>query len=404
MISDSDQNISDATTEVVQLEGISLPRDDQSFFSRLRNFLMKWHLPIFFVIVLTLGYAFPIPGTFLQDANLGGICLTNEICVLNRVSDLSIFVIFIVSGIKLESQELKAAFVEWKVIIFGVISILLLSPLISLATIHIPFGVSEFAVGISLFFAQSTSLSSGPTIAAQANGNVALALLLTVVTNTIGVLTMPLFVVAFLKRQETKTDFEIETIPIVVQLICLIIVPCAIGKLLRFSSCLLNISNKHSESLKIFSSMLLSLIIWLNVSASKADLASVSFIQLLPLFIPAILIHLLTLGFNYVVLKLGFSKLAKGEQRSVLIMTSCKSLSVALTVLQLLDEEAIGSKGLVAIPMIICHFAQVILDSCIAAKWAHEKEIEELSDRSMADEDSIHDSDSEAEDNYQMFC
>ena len=54
-----------------------------------------------------------------------------------------------------------------------------------------------FQLGLSLFCCMPTTLTSGVALTAQARGNVALALLLTVLTNTLGILTVP-FVLAYL--------------------------------------------------------------------------------------------------------------------------------------------------------------------------------------------------------------
>lgn len=352
---------------------------------KIYAFLFKWHLPIFFILVLFIGYVLPAPGKTLQEADLGGICLTSDACVFDSVSDYCVAFIFINSGMRLKTDEVKKAFKEWKAVLYGVIAILLLTPLITFWTITFDFSEPEFAIGISLFFAQATSLSSGPTISAQANGNVALALLLTVITNILGVVTMPLFVTNFLRNQSSDVEVNVETLPIIAQLIFLILFPMLIGKATRFSERVIAFTLKRKVFLKLASSVLLATIIWLNISASQEDLKETSFGSIALLFIPALGIHLLFLIFNYSVVRLFF-RLKQPEKRSVVIMTSCKSLPVALTVLQLLDEEAVGSRGLVAIPMIACHFVQVVFDAFLAAYWADKPIENEVEDELLTQE------------------
>ena len=58
------------------------------------------------------------------------------------------------------------------------------------------------------------------------------------------------------------------------------------------------------------------------------------------------------------------------ERRAVLLMTSQKTLPVAVTVISYLDEARWGGHGLIAIPCIVGHVSQLFIDAFIAGKWA----------------------------------
>jgi sodium/bile acid cotransporter 7 len=47
---------------------------------------------------------------------------------------------------------------------------------------------------------------------------------------------------------------------------------------------------------------------------------------------------------------------------------SSKTLPLALTILTILPP-AIGEKGLIALPCILGHFSQIVIDSFIVAAW-----------------------------------
>lgn len=54
--------------------------------------------------------------------------------------------------------------------------------------------------------------------------------------------------------------------------------------------------------------------------------------------------------------------------KAVLIVTSQKTLPVAITVISFLDPEQVGSPGLVSIPPILSHLTQIIIDSVLVAR------------------------------------
>jgi len=60
----------------------------------------------------------------------------------------------------------------------------------------------------------------------------------------------------------------------------------------------------------------------------------------------------------------------QSDKRAIVIVSSQKTLPVAITVLDILPPEAIGSRGLAIVPIIICQFVQIVMDAYVAAVWA----------------------------------
>jgi hypothetical protein len=58
---------------------------------------------------------------------------------------------------------------------------------------------------------------------------------------------------------------------------------------------------------------------------------------------------------------------AAGAQ--VVILSSQKTLPVAVTVISFLDDS--WQLGIIVIPCIICHLTQLLMDSVVASRWAH---------------------------------
>ena len=80
----------------------------------------------------------------------------------------------------------------WKATLYGCLSILFITPMVSFGLIHIPFATRELAYGLAIFFLGPTTISSGVILTDQAKGNIALGLMLTVSTNLLAILTLPL--------------------------------------------------------------------------------------------------------------------------------------------------------------------------------------------------------------------
>ena len=84
------------------------------------------------------------------------------------------------------TQDLEA-------VLFGVVVIILITPLVSFGLVYLPFQTRELSFGLAIFFHwPNTTISSGVILTGQARGNIALGLMLTVVTNLLAIISMPL--------------------------------------------------------------------------------------------------------------------------------------------------------------------------------------------------------------------
>ena len=65
--------------------------------------------------------------------------------------------------------------------------------------------------------------------------------------------------------------------------------------------------------------------------------------------------------------------LRRAERSAVVIASSQKTLPVAMTVLLSLPPS-FGDPGLTAIPVVVAHFVQIIIDAVLAAHWAGQQQ------------------------------
>ena len=316
--------------------------------SALLGFLDKQFLPVGLVAVALIGLFFPAPGQ--QMATL-------------PTQHIAVSIIFVCAGLRLRTDEIQAAISAWTATLWGSASILLFTPIIGAAiAFQLPLDPA-FQIGLALFFCMPTTLSSGIALTGQAGGNVALALLLTVLTNIAGIFTVP-FVLAQLL--ETSGRVELSALALLAKLCLSILLPLAAGKFLR--RFVRGWVDRNRGRIGLASNLALISVPWMKFSQSSERLAQIAPLSLVLLVVAGVAVHLLYLLFNQ-----GASRLLRlepGEGKAVVIAASQKTLPVALTVLAFLPVPA-EVKGLVAIPCITSHLGQIFVDAILATRWGN---------------------------------
>ena len=315
-------------------------------------FLQRQLLPLGLLTVAAVGMLFPEPGRFLNS--------------LAAPKYMAVSIIFICSGLLLRTDEIFAALSAWKASLFGTVSILLLTPLIGVfLAFRVPMD-PNLQLGLALFCCMPTTLSSGIALTTQARGNVALALLLTVVTNTIGIFTIP-FVLAMMLSEVGQV--ELSAAGLLVKLCFAMLLPLALGR--YFSRFIKTWLTANRKTVTMISNLALISIPWMKFSQSSNELSQIALPSLGILIAAGLLIHILFLLLNDGASRL--LKLQQGARKAVVLLASQKTLPVAVTVLELIPEQVLSAdaKGLVIIPCITFHFGQIFLDALLATRWSH---------------------------------
>lgn len=226
-------------------------------------------------------------------------------------------------------------------------------------------GPLEYKYGLVLFFIMPCTISSGVVMITQMNGNVALALFLTVIGNIIGIFTVPLLLKLFVM---SSLSVQLDITSLIWKLFLTLFLPLLVGKLLRFISKVRNFVQPRKPISKIISTTLLDILIWTKISTtSQAGLLStLTFINAIFLLGWALLVHIIFLIVNAAccwILQLPYE-----QKKSVIIVASQKTLAVAIPVASFLPS-AMGSKGVMIIAMILSHFIMLVFDAILVAVW-----------------------------------
>jgi len=321
---------------------------------------VKHLLPISLVLAVIIGYAWPTPGNALaiklpRNANC------SEVTCRSPVQYTCVIVIFIISGLKLSTDAAKRAITEYKGLLWGVFSILFVTVCIGTSlTRLITFpDIEDFGSGLVVFFSMPTTVSSGVVLTQQANGNYALALLLTVITNTTAVFTIPPMLKWLAKF---TSEVELDVGALIAKLAMTVLAPLVFGKLCRGIPGVPEFVKKYKWGLKVVSIYALVALPWMKTSvASEQDkFDGVTFRSLMAVIGWALTVHLLFLAVNFTVTTLLRMPLA--EKKAVVICASQKTLPIAITVLGFLPAD-VGDGGLMGIGCIIAHLSQIVIDS-----------------------------------------
>lgn len=95
--------------------------------------------------------------------------------------------IFFISGLLLQKGESLAALRSTAAVAYGLITVLLVTPLLALGIVRLPLQPPEVALGLAIFCCMPTTLSANVMLTTVSGGNTAVALLLTIASNTLAV-------------------------------------------------------------------------------------------------------------------------------------------------------------------------------------------------------------------------
>ncbi|XP_059462010.1 probable sodium/metabolite cotransporter BASS4, chloroplastic [Corylus avellana] len=325
----------------------------------LLNFVANNFLPVALVSGVALGLANPSLG-----------CLADRY----SLSKFSTFGIFIISGLTLRSRDIGAATEAWPVGVFGLVSILMISPYFSRAILQMQMKPQEFVTGLAIFSCMPTTLSSGVALTQLAGGNSALALAMTVISNMLGILIVPFSISKFIAD---GVGVSVPTKQLFRSLVLTLLVPLILGKVFRESfKGLADFVDQKRALFSKFSALFLSLVPWIQVSRSRSLLLMVKPTVFLIAIGMGALLHVFLLAFNALAIqslsavtggsKSNFSK--KENATALVLVASQKTLPVMVAVVEQLGG-AFGESGLLVLPCVAAHINQIIIDSVIVNLW-----------------------------------
>jgi sodium/bile acid cotransporter 7 len=327
--------------------------------AKLLRFLDANYIPIALIGAISFGWLCPGPGTLAAARNL---------------QTFSTIGIFTISGILLQKGEAVAALRSPVAIAFGIISTLFITPLAAFGVMRLPLHPPEMALGLAVFCCVPTTLSTCVTLSNACKGNSAIALLLVIVTNVLGVFTIPAMLSLVLGGSAAGAA-SFDPTALFKSLVKFVLLPLLGGVVLQTTiPGLPQWRTNNRKLLSYLSTMFLCLVPWMQLSVAASSKLALTASSVAVAAIAGAGLHIVFLVFNTVVAGMlrfnGNRKQDVAIRKAIILCTSEKTLPVAVAVVNQLSAAGAGAAaGFAVVPCILAHLLQIAIDSAVVSNW-----------------------------------
>lgn len=267
--------------------------------------------------------------------------------------DAVIIFIFFFSGLMLNAGQIKSGMTDIKGILVAIIIIFIVAPILAALFCLSPLNL-ELKTGIFLVAIMPTTLSSGVVMTGVAGGNIAHALLITILSSCIAVFTIPAILSLFVKMIGEVTPVTIDKSAIMIKIALLVLAPLCAGLFLKYY--VKSIIEKFDMKLSVINQLLVLSMVWMAISQAKQTIICGEKIIGL-IFILVFVFHgtlLLAAG-----MLIRFFRLGRGRRESVIIMGCQKTLPLSV----ILQVTLFPQYGYALVVCVAHHVIHLAMDS-----------------------------------------
>lgn len=270
----------------------------------------------------------------------------------NHGPDIIIVLIFFLSGLALNTRQIRAGFADYQGTLLALLVIFLLSPIVAIVFSFLPLQAGVL-IGLLLVAAMPTTLSSGVVMSGSAGGNMAHALLITIIANSLAVVTIPFCLELLLSFAGHEQEVVIDQLPIMLKIAKLVLLPLLFGIFIR------NNFGKWVQQVLPYTSILnqtgILTVVWM--ASCQGREAIVGSLGSVPLVIA------LTFTFHLVLVLLallltGCTGIGKGRRESVILMGGQKTLPLSI----ILQVSLFPEYGLALVVCVLHHITHLAMD------------------------------------------
>ena len=266
--------------------------------------------------------------------------------------DAVIVIIFVLSGLALDTRQIREGISDVKGTLLALCIIFLAAPVIAYFFSFLPLATG-LIVGVCLVSTMPTTLSSGVVMTGSSGGNMAHSLLITIIANSLAVITIPITLSILLGGSEDKT-IQIDQLSIIIKIATLVLTPLIIGIVIRrlFGSQLRPLFPYTStcNQLGILT------IVWMALCGGRNAIVS-SLDSIVLIVIIVFLFHLCLILAALWLTKLF--NIPKGKRESVIFMGGQKTLALSV----ILQVSLFPELGLALVFCVVHHIVHLIMDA-----------------------------------------
>lgn len=276
----------------------------------------------------------------------------------NHSPEGMIFLIFIISGLLIESDQIKAGIKDIKSTVLALTVIIVVAPMAAgvLCIFPIETGV---AIGLFIVAVMPTTLSSGIVMTGAAGGNMAHALFVTILSNFIGIFSIPVILSILLSFLHQEKELVIDQGAIITKLILLVLFPLMIGIVARAK--VFNEEKLGKFKLQIINQWMIIGIVFISLAGAKQVLLGkgTAFFYIL---VMVSVFHLMLLGVSFLLVKIF--KVTKGRCESVIFMGSQKTLALSV----MIQVTYFNEFGIALLVCVSHHIIHLMMDGYLSVR------------------------------------
>ncbi len=271
----------------------------------------------------------------------------------NNGPDTVIVLIFLLSGLALHPKQIRDGLTDVKGTATALIIIFILAPLIGLCFTIFPLETGTI-LGLLLVSVMPTTLSSGVVMTGASGGNMAHALLITIIASSLAVVTIPVVFGWLLEFTGDSRVIEIARLPIMIKIGTLVLLPLVAGTVLRiwFEPVLKPLLPYTG----ICNQIGILMMVWMALCAGRdAIVEELGGIMLIMVIVFSY--HLLLLISGFLITRLA--KIGKGKRESVIFMGGQKTLPLSV----ILQVSLFPEYGTALVVCVAHHIVHLIMDA-----------------------------------------
>jgi len=272
--------------------------------------------------------------------------------------DAVIVLIFFFSGLILNPGQIKAGLMDIEGILAAQLLIFLIAPVIAVC-----FGLTPLdagiKIGIFLVAVMPSTLSSGVVMTGAAGGNMAHALVITILANGLAVFTIPVALALLLNLVGGTTVVCLDKPAIMLKLGLLVLLPLSCGLTVKYY--LKSLTDRLGKNLQVLNQCLVLGIVWMAMSQARQMIITGGHM--------VGIIFILVFSFHGMLLVAGgvftfLLKMGKGRRESVIFMGGQKTLPLSI----ILQVSLFPQYGLVLVVCVLHHMVHLLMDGCLVGK------------------------------------
>ncbi|MFC1567537.1 bile acid:sodium symporter [Thermodesulfobacteriota bacterium] len=272
--------------------------------------------------------------------------------------DAVIVLIFFFSGLILNPGQIKAGLMDIEGILAAQLLIFLIAPVMAAC-----FGLTPLdtgiKIGIFLVAVMPSTLSSGVVMTGAAGGNMAQALVITILANGLAVFTIPIALGLLLNMVGGTTVVSLDKSAIMLKLGLLVLLPLSCG--LTTKHYLKSLTERLGKKLQVLNQCLVLGIVWMAMSQARQMIITGGHM--------IGIIFMLVFSFHGMLLVAGgvvtfLLKMGKGRRESVIFMGGQKTLPLSI----ILQVSLFPQFGLALVVCVLHHMIHLLMDGYLVGR------------------------------------